>query len=127
MSLDNSQYLNFGTFRKTGIRVDTPVWFAGEGDSYFVLSNNQAGKVKRLRNSSRCQIAPCTMLGKPTGNWQDSHAFILDGEEEIRIAHQALKKKYGWQMLMLDSGAWLGGRIKQRTFIRIEKPGKEKG
>lgn len=122
MSFEKAQYLNLGTFRKTGVRVDTPVWFAEDGESFFVLSNNQAGKVKRLRNSQRCQIAPCTMLGKPTGEWHDSKAFLLDDDADIRQAHQALKRKYGWQMLMLDSGAWIGGRIRQRTFIRIEKP-----
>lgn len=121
MSFDKAQYLNLGTFRKTGVRVDTPVWFAPDGDHFYVLSNNQAGKVKRLKNSSRCQIAPCTMLGKPTGEWHDSNAFLVENGDEIRLAHQALKRKYGWQMLMLDSGAWLGGRINQRTFIRIEK------
>lgn len=122
MLFDGAQYLSLGTFRKTGVRVDTPVWFAEDGEWLYVLSNNQAGKIKRIRNSDRCQIAPCTMLGKTTGKWQDSTANIIDDASEIQRAHLALKKKYGWQMLMLDSGAWIGGRIKQRTFIKIKKP-----
>ena len=122
MDFDTAQYLNIGTFRKSGNRVDTPVWFAVDGDYFYVLSNNQAGKLKRLRNSSRCQLAPCTLLGSPTGEWRDSDAFLVSDPEEEKRAHQALKKKYGWQMLLLDSGAWIGGRIKQRTYIRINKP-----
>ena|SRR6478736_6532955 len=121
-SFKTAQYLSLGTFRKTGVRVDTPVWFAEDGEFLYVLSNNQAGKIKRIRNSQRCQIAPCTMLGKTTGEWQDSTAVIIVDPVAIQCAHQALKKKYGWQMLMLDSGAWIGGRINQRTFIKLKKP-----
>ena len=68
---DDALYLNLCTFRKNGVRVDTPIWFAEEGHFFYALSNNQAGKVKRLNNESRCQIAPCTMLGKVTGHWHD--------------------------------------------------------
>ena len=122
MSFETAKYLNLGTFRKTGARVDTPVWFAEDSGFFYVLSNNQAGKVKRLRNSNKCQIAPCAMLGSPTGDWQYSTACIIEGADEIQRAHKSLKKKYGFQMLLLDSGAWLGGKINQRSFIKIQKP-----
>lgn len=122
MQFEKAKYLSLGTFRKNGVRVDTPVWFAEDGDFFYVLSNNQAGKVKRIKNSSRCQIVPCAMLGNPTGEWQDSNAFIINEGTEAKRAHQALKRKYGWQMLMLDSGAWIGGRINERSFIKINKP-----
>lgn len=122
MPFENAKYLSIGTFRKSGVRVDTPVWFAEDGEFFYVLSNNQAGKIKRIKNSSRCQIAPCTMLGNPTGEWQDSNAFIIADAVEAKHAHQALKKKYGWQMLMLDGGAWIGGRINERSYIKIRKP-----
>jgi len=121
-SFENAQYLNIATFRKTGARVETPVWFAADNGVFYIFSNRDAGKVKRLRNSSRCAIAPCTMIGKPTGPWQDSEAFIIADIAEIKAAHAALKKKYGWQMTMLDTGARLGRRINQRTFIRIQQP-----
>lgn len=122
MTFESAQYLSLGTFRKTGVRVDTPVWFAPDGDMLYVLSNNQAGKIKRIKNSSRCEIAPCTMLGSVTGSWQESTAELINDQDEISRAHTALKKKYGWQMTLLDSGAWMGGRIKQRAFIKIRKP-----
>jgi PPOX class probable F420-dependent enzyme len=122
MSFETAKYLTLGTFRKTGTRVDTPVWFAEESGFFYVLSNNQAGKIKRIKNGANCQIAPCTMLGSPTGEWQDSTAFIIQDSVEIQRAHNALKKKYGLQMLLLDGGAWLGGKINQRSFIKIRKP-----
>jgi PPOX class probable F420-dependent enzyme len=122
MSFETAKYLTLGTFRKTGVRVDTPVWFAENSGFFYVLSNNQAGKVKRINNGSNCQIAPCTMLGSPTGEWQDSTAFIIEDTNEIQRAHQALKRKYGFQMLLLDGGAWLGGKISQRSYIKIKIP-----
>ncbi len=122
MEFDKAQYLNLGTFRKTGVRVDTPVWFAEHAGFFYVLCNNQAGKLKRLRNSARCQIAPCTFTGKPTGKWCESEAFIVDNDTEAQQAHRSLGRKYGWQMWLLDGGAWLGGRIRQRSYIRIRKP-----
>jgi uncharacterized protein len=118
----NARYLNLGTFRKTGLRVDTPVWFASHNGAFYVLSNNQAGKIKRLKNSRRCVIAPCTFVGTATGPWQESEGELVNSADEISAAHAALKKKYGWQMLLLDSGAWLGGRIRERTYIRIRQP-----
>ncbi|MCC7245880.1 MAG: hypothetical protein IT269_09385, partial [Saprospiraceae bacterium] len=51
-TFNTAQYLNLGTFRKTGARVETPVWFAEDNGYFYVLSNNQAGKIKRLKNSS---------------------------------------------------------------------------
>ncbi len=121
-TFNTAQYLNLGTFRKTGARVETPVWFAEDNGYFYVLSNNQAGKIKRLKNSSRCQIAPCTMIGKLTGDWYDSDAIILSQTQDIQHAHQALLNKYGWQMRMLDAGARVGGKISQRNFLRITKP-----
>jgi PPOX class probable F420-dependent enzyme len=121
-TFENAQYLNLGTFRKSGVRVDTPVWFATHNSGLYVLSNQEAGKIKRLKNSSRCAIAPCTFVGKATGPWQDSEAALVDNTDEINAAHAALKQKYGWQMLILDGGAWLGGRIKERSYIRIRQP-----
>lgn len=122
MNFETAKYLSLGTFRKTGVRVDTPVWFAEDNGFLYVLSNNQAGKVKRIRNGANCQIAPCTMTGSPTGDWQDSTAYIMDDASEIQKAHAALKKKYGFQMLLLDGGARISGKIHQRSFIKIKKP-----
>jgi len=114
-----AQYLKLGTFRKSGLRVDTPVWFAAHENLLYVFSNQDAGKVKRLKNNAHCMIAPCTFLGTPTGPWQEATAHLLTSTEEINAAHRALKQKYGWQMSVLDVGARLGGRINQRSFIRI--------
>ena len=121
-SLPSARYLNLGTFRKSGVRVETPVWFALSGDILYAFSNQEAGKVKRLRNSKRCTIAPCTLTGSLQGPWQETDAFLITDPDEIKTAHHALKQKYGWQMVLLDMGAWLGRRIERRSYIRIHAP-----
>lgn len=120
---NTAQYLNLATFRKTGVAVETPIWFAKDGDTLYAFSTGDAGKVKRLRNSSRARIAPCTVTGKVTGDWIDAEAFVLDDQAGKDRAYQAIKKKYGLQMMALNIGAFFGGRINKRAFIAIKPRG----
>ncbi|MGI9287087.1 MAG: PPOX class F420-dependent oxidoreductase, partial [Pseudomonadales bacterium] len=113
-------YISFATFRKSGVMVNTPVWAADAGDSLYVFSESKAGKVKRLRNSSKSRVATCTMTGKVTGEWYDAEAVLLDDEQDIDKAHRALKRKYGWQMWIGDFFARLNGRINKRAHIEIK-------
>lgn len=119
LNLKKASYISFSTFRKNGDSVETPVWFAPHGDHYYVFSAASAGKVKRLRNSTRSRIAPCSVTGALHGDWRDSRALILQQAEEIQCAKQALLKKYGWQMCLLNISSWIGGKINQRAYIKI--------
>ena len=125
-TLDTARYLSLETFRKTGAGVATPVWFAPHGGALYVFSAGDAGKVQRLRNSSKARVAPCDMRGKVLGEWADAQAFLVDSEKEITAAHAALVERYGWQMRLLDCGAKIGGRYDKRAFIRIQVGGKGK-
>ncbi len=117
--LQDSEYLSLGTWRKNGTIVDTPVWFAPGGDYLYVFSAGDAGKVKRLRNSSRARVAPCTVTGKVLGGWQDATAIVLDDPQEIAAAYQALHARYRWRMVAIDLVSRLAGRFKKRKLIRI--------
>jgi PPOX class probable F420-dependent enzyme len=81
------------TFRKTGEAVPTPVWYGREGEHLYVFSLEKAGKVKRLRNSQKAQVAACTGTGRVTGPTMEASARILPHEEE-RVARRALRRKY---------------------------------
>ena len=91
----NEKYLNLETYRKNGTPVDTPVWFALEGDTFHVYSRADAGKVKRIRNSPNARIAPCDARGKVKGAWIDAKARIVEGAEAAR-GQELLTEKYGW-------------------------------
>lgn len=118
-TLNEASYLSLGTFRKNGIEVRTPVWFAASGDTLYLFSNGAAGKVKRLRNSPRARVAPCDVKGKILGDWSDAEGRLLDNEVDNKLAHQALRNRYGWQMALLDFFAGLFGRAAQRVFIAV--------
>ncbi len=118
--LRKSSYISFATFRKSGEMVNTPVWAAPVDDRLYVFSESKAGKVKRLRNSSKARLATCTVTGKVTGDWFDADAVLLDDPQDINKAHRALKRKYGWQMRVGDLFARLNGRINKRAFIEIK-------
>ena len=119
LDLNQAAYLSLATFRKTGAEVCTPVWFAGDGDRIYIFSNGDAGKVKRLRNSARARVAPCDVRGKVLGEWRDAQAILIENTGEIQRAHLALRRKYGWQMALLDFFAGLFGRTRRRVFIAV--------
>jgi PPOX class probable F420-dependent enzyme len=89
-----AQYVALTTYRRDGTPVTTPVWAAAEGDSLYLFSNAKAGKVKRLRNSSRAAIAPCTATGKVTGAQLPAEAFNLTSDQMPKV-WKLLTKKYG--------------------------------
>ncbi len=123
VALQSASYMNLATFRKSGAQVNTPVWFADDpGDSQatlYVFSAGNAGKVKRLRNSATARVAPCSVTGTLLGEWHDAEAFLIDSPEEIRHAHQCLRKKYGWQMTGVDFMSFLSRKINKRAFIKV--------
>jgi uncharacterized protein len=118
--LEHARYLSLATFRKSGVAVETPVWFAEDGGHLYVFSGGEAGKVKRLRRSSQARIARCDARGKLEGPWIDARASIIGDAARKSRALAALRAKYGWQMRLLDFVSLLGGRIHKRALIEIE-------
>lgn len=118
-SLTNARYLNLGTFRKTGIQVNTPVWFAEDQDTYFVFSARNTGKVKRIGNSCKSRVAPCDAKGNLTGAWIDTECVVASPAQES-LAYKLLKKKYGWQMSVTNFFSRLTGKINQRVVLVIK-------
>ena len=108
--LTHHQYLNLETFRKTGVGVKTPVWFVQEGDTLFILTFANSGKVKRIRNNSRVNIAPCRMDGALLGDWISATAHqVLDQATERKV-DRLLDKKYGLMKKMFALSSSLQGR-----------------
>ncbi len=48
--LNTAEYISLSTQKRDGSTVETPVWFAQDGDKIYVFTEGNAGKVKRLRN-----------------------------------------------------------------------------
>lgn len=89
-----AQYVALTTYRLDGRAVVTPVWAAARDGRLLIFSNPSAGKMKRLRNSSRASVAPCTWNGTLTGVQLPATARIL-APEELDEMWSALVTKYG--------------------------------
>ena len=121
MPLSEEKHISLRTFRKTGASVDTPVWFSTTDEStHYVFSAANAGKVKRLRNSPKAQIATCDFKGGSVGTWLDCSAQLVDDPDELDCAQKQFIKKYGWIMHIANFFSWLTGRLNKRVYIRIK-------
>ena len=81
------------TRRRSGEWVDTPVNVAVDGARAYFGTSANSGKVKRLRNFDRVEVAPCTLRGRPTGPSITARARLLDGEEAAE-AERRMRAKY---------------------------------
>ena len=118
------EVLNLETFRKTGVGVRTPVWFAQDVlhgvptiTVFYIYSETDTGKVKRIRNNPKVRVAPCTMRGDVRGAWIDGRARICE-DDEVAHGQQLLTQKYGLLKLFGDFFSRLM-RHKQ-TVIAVE-------
>lgn len=92
-AIHGQKYISLATFRKTGVPVYTPIWFAEEGGKLYFMTNSKLGKVKRLRNNPQVKIAPCTIRGKITGPEFAASARILPAAETASV-RRAINAKY---------------------------------
>jgi PPOX class probable F420-dependent enzyme len=118
----NLLYVNLATKQRSGKWVWTPVWFAEApgGQSIYIFSAANAGKVKRLRNFETVQIAPCTISGKFTGESISGSGRLVHDDSEVAQAYQFLRSKYGWQIKVLDFFSRIAGNINKRQMIRVD-------
>ena len=112
------QYINLETFRKTGASMKTPVWFALEGETIYVLTVANSGKVKRIRNNGQVNVTPCKMDGKPVGTWVPANAREITDEEVFKKVDRLLDKKYGLMRKVFSLGSSRQGR--QDTILEIK-------
>ena len=94
---EGRKYLSLETYRKNGEGVRTPIWFAAEKDGpapvLYIYTIADTGKVKRIRNNPRVQIAPCDVRGNITGEWVPARAEMLSADAAAR-GMQMLNRKY---------------------------------
>ena len=91
----SEKYISVETYRKNGDSVKTPVWFTIKDNQIFVVTRDQTGKVKRLKNDTQVKIATCTIKGVIKGKWISGTAEILD-MEKTKEAVKRRDKKYGF-------------------------------
>jgi uncharacterized protein len=97
----DEKYIVLETFRKNGSSVKTPVWFVEDNNLIWVVTRETTGKVKRIRNNNKVNIAVSSFSGKLHGNWFSGKAKIIQGD----LAQKAIalrNKKYGIMAKLIE-------------------------
>jgi PPOX class probable F420-dependent enzyme len=106
--LARRKYLSLETYRKSGIGVRTPVWFAvapvdSQGASLpelYIYTTADSGKAKRVRRSGASKIAACNAVGTVNGPWIDVYAEIVTGQEASRGMGLINTKYRPWKQIL---------------------------
>jgi PPOX class probable F420-dependent enzyme len=95
MTLADEKYLSLVTYRKNGEPVATAVWVSVVGNELGVITEESAGKVKRIRNNPRVTLTPCDVKGKVLSGaaTTEATARLVTGDEAKRV-DRAIRKKY---------------------------------
>ena len=119
-AFDKQKYLSLETFRRNGVGVQTPVWFAADpaATTLYVYTLIDSGKTKRIRANRAVRIAPCDARGKVTGDWIEARAKIVDGRE-FEVGMRLLDRKYSVMKRVLDVSAKLF-RPRTRVVFAIQ-------
>ena len=114
-----AQYVALTTYRLDGRAVTTPVWAADQDGRLLIFSNPVAGKMKRLQNSSRATVAPCTWNGTLTGTQMSATARIL-APDELNGMWSALVKKYRLPAVLFRLYDRVRGLLRMQVSAGIE-------
>lgn len=115
-AFEKQSYLNLETFRKSGEGLRTPVWFVEDSGTLYVRTVVNSGKVKRVRRTSRVNVAPCKVDGKLLGEWQPGEAREqLDAETDQRV-NALLNKKYGLMKFLFE----IMSKLQRQKYTLLE-------
>ncbi len=92
--VSKAQYVLLTTFTKDGRPKPTPIWIARDGDRALVITEKNAWKVKRIRNTPRVTLAICDMRGNVKSETIEAVATVLD-ESQTEAVYQAINRRYG--------------------------------
>jgi uncharacterized protein len=81
------------TYKRDGTPIGTAVNIVVEEDRAYFRTWDTAWKLSRIRNNPEVEIAPSTVLGRPTAPAIRTRARVLEGEESAS-AGRMLARKY---------------------------------
>ncbi|MDT5140593.1 MAG: hypothetical protein QOD58_4855 [Mycobacterium sp.] len=101
IELQDARYALLRSFRRDGTPIDTPIWFALDGDA--LLFRTKVGpKTKRLATRPDVELTICDYRGRvqPGAAQATGRAMMLAGDDAER-ANRLLHRRYGWQWNMV--------------------------
>ena len=118
-ALESAKFISLTTFRRDGREVRTPVWFVILGEKLYVMSERDAGKMKRVRATGRVRFAACDIRGKVRGDWLEGEGRLVEGPEVGRQVYGALAVKYGWTYRISTFLSFISRNIGKRALLEI--------
>ena len=93
-----NKYISLVTFRMSGERVPTAVWFTKFGDdpnTYGVITETNAGKVKRIRENPKIEVQVCDIKGKVTAGAKTyfGTAHLVTGSQAVAV-RKTIARRY---------------------------------
>ncbi len=91
-----AKYAALTTWRRNGAPIVTPVWIAPDGDELVVISEDNAGKIKRLNRGGPVALQPCSMRGElvPGSPVISGTGRVVREPAEVRAVQRAIRAKY---------------------------------
>jgi uncharacterized protein len=117
--LDTASYISFGSFKKDGSVVQTPVWVAPLEGKLVIFTLKETYKVKRVARNPKVRVAKCDVRGNILGPWFDGTCAIVEDAAHEKRAYASFREKYGLMMRLGDVMSTLTGRIKRRVVLEI--------
>ena len=119
--LTSAKYVSLITFRKSGEPVRSPVWFARFGEnpnSYGVITETDAGKVKRIRANSKIEVQVCDVKGgvKPDAAIFSGTARLVTGDQAVAV-RKAISKRYGLTYKLFSIYLAVSGLFKKKDEL----------
>ena len=116
--LAKAKYISLTTFRKSGEPVRTAVWFANFGNDYCIVTETDAGKVKRIRDNQQIEVQICDQKGgvKLDATTFAGTARLVTGDEAIAV-RKAIGKRYGCRYRLFAIYLIVSGIFKKRVDL----------
>ncbi len=118
MTLGDSKYILFTTFKRDGTPVSTPTWIVPLGDgTYGFWTSSGSGKAKRLAHTPTVTVQPCDGRGKVVEGSivVDATAELVTGDRLDEITTK-VKAKYGFITHITKLLGSIGGVVKRNRI-----------
>jgi PPOX class probable F420-dependent enzyme len=116
--VSKAKYVLLTTFTKDGRPKPTPIWIARDGDRALVITEKNAWKVKRIRNTPRVTLAICDMKGRVKSDTVEAVATVLP-ESETETVYQAINQRYGIVGRVFNFFSKLRGGAKRTVGLEL--------
>jgi len=113
-----AKYVLLTTFTKDGRPKPTPIWIAADGDRALVITEKNAWKVKRIRNTPRVTLAVCDVRGNVKGEAIEAVASVMD-DSQTESVYQAINKRYGIVGQIFNFFSKLRGGAKRTVGLEL--------